>query len=780
MDSLPSGPLPPDLNPRPKKKRRPALSCVTCRDRKLKCDKERPRCGRCVQTSPDQPCIYLETHSRAASQAYQQRVAPDESQPSAYNHSAPARSIRQFDELPRSTRSPLGATRSLLPANGSPRIGTPPDLESRLARLEKILVQAVNQSVIPNPYDDSPATSPAQDPAPNDPAPNDPAPIIPELPPAHRLDDEDAVVYPGSYRGYGLTHPAMLFTEMPSFMARIRFEHPERMIKLKRRIEMWRASNMDSRDIWNDACGFASVIASLPPKESLDWLVFAYFDSFELEYPILDEQKFINAYEAAWDGSRFSPTPHLLMTLLLIIATTVNIYTSQLVEPSPILENAKTGVRRYIHLSERWLLSRGTQVPDLDAVRLGCLLVLAKRYNGFARDQIWTTAGTLVRISMLAGLHAQAWRPGPEQELCRSLWTTILELDLLTAVDSGMVPAIPVSEYSRLANAADNRYTQSGVHMSIAPPHSEMARSLGLRVEICCMLNSNSPEITGQRTAEQERQLKQHLSSIVALPQDAVGTSSSSDRHAHWVELSRAKLRKYLLMIYLPFALQGPLQQQFPHYKKACAEVAIDILSEHSALLEQGNLSVCLKVDDVFQAALTVCNEINQPIKPGVPALSQLPGYVALIKPLLKSALKVLTQRLLYVGQWHTEYLLLCLAIGLVKSKTWPHNVSEYARDVVNQVEESCTFITTPKTPSVHSPENNQIHGRQQSLATPAHSTPHVSHPETTPLDTSAATDRDLFTGLDTVSDSFQDIIEFLGLANPLDPNDPYTNVVPF
>lgn len=404
---------------------------------------------------------------------------------------------------------------------------------------------------------------------------------------------------------------------MPAFMARIKSDHIERITKLKQRIEAWRASNMDSRDLWNDACGFTSVIASLPPKETLDHLVFAYFDSFELEYPILDEKRFITSYEAAWDGPRFSPTPLLLMTLLLIIATTLNIYTSQLVEPSPILENAKTSIRRYIHLSERWLLSRGTQLPDLDSVRLGCLLVLAKRYNGFARDQIWTTAGTLVRISMLAGLHAQAWRPGSDQESCRSLWTTVLELDLLTAVDSGMVPAIPVSEYSRLADATRHLYTQNGGQRSSVPRYLEMARSLGLRVEICCMLNSNVPEATGQRTAEQEGKLKQHIMAISEFSQSPVGSPTSSDRHAHWIDISRAKLRKYLLMIYLPFALQGPLQQRFPHYKKACAEVAIDILSEHQGLLEQGNLSVCLKVDDVFQAALAVCNEIYQPIQPG-------------------------------------------------------------------------------------------------------------------------------------------------------------------
>ncbi|OMP83159.1 Oleate activated transcription factor 3 [Diplodia seriata] len=209
MDSISSAPFPPDRNPRPKKKRRPALSCVTCRDRKLKCDKERPRCGRCVQAGPDQPCIYLETHPRASSQAFHQRSAPGESQPSAYSHDATTRSIRQFDEIPRSIRSPFDATRSSLPENGTSRADTPSDLESRLARLEKILVHAVNQSDIPTIFpvhdDDAPVTSPAQDAA-----PKDPAPFVPQLPPAYRLDDQDVLAYPGSYRGYGLTHPAML------------------------------------------------------------------------------------------------------------------------------------------------------------------------------------------------------------------------------------------------------------------------------------------------------------------------------------------------------------------------------------------------------------------------------------------------------------------------------------------------------------------------------------------------------------------------------------------
>ncbi|EKG16455.1 hypothetical protein MPH_06231 [Macrophomina phaseolina MS6] len=764
MTSNSNAPFPPDLNPRPKKKRRPALSCVTCRDRKLKCDKERPRCGRCVHTGPDQPCVYIENQGRAGYQA--------EARPHDYMHSAAARSVRQIHHNPQTARSPFDATTTASHGSSNPQAENP-NLESRLARLEKILVQAVNQSALDKEAVEYAIGSPADASAQNG-SPEDTPLVVPKLPPMQR-SDEDFMNYPGSYRGYGLTHPAMLLAEMPAFMARIRAEHNAKTLQLKHRIETWRAANMDSRDLWNDGSGFTSVIASLPSKEILDRLIYTYFDSFELEYPILDERRFIHAYETAWEGPRFSPSPQLLMTLLLVVATTINIYASQTSEPSPALDSGKSHLRQYIHLSERWLISRGTQAPDLDTVRLHCLLVLAKRYNGFARDQIWTTAGSMVRISMLIGLHAQAWRPGPDHEAYRNLWITVLELDLLTSVDSGMVPSVPISEFSRVAHAAQRRVLGANGSESEVPGFVRMAGSLGLRVEICCMLNSNVPEPTAQRTAEQEKKLKLYISAIIAQsPTDPANTPGSSTRQAFWVELSRVKLQKYLMMIYLPYTLEGNLQQRYPHYKKACSEAAITILSDHQAMLEKGDFSICLRIDDVFQAGLVVCNEIYQPNRTGASPMSQLTGYVSLIKPLLRSALSVLTQRLLHVGHWHGEYFLLCLAMGLVKTKTWPHKLSEYARQVLDLLEESCTFITTPKTPSTNSPAVNQTHMRQSSLAMPSHSTPHGNDSESLAYD--PASEKDLFAGLDTVADSFQDIIEFLGLSYPLDSLDGYPN----
>lgn len=43
-----------------KKRRRPALSCVPCHQRKLKCDREFPACERCKKNGRAQECLYRE------------------------------------------------------------------------------------------------------------------------------------------------------------------------------------------------------------------------------------------------------------------------------------------------------------------------------------------------------------------------------------------------------------------------------------------------------------------------------------------------------------------------------------------------------------------------------------------------------------------------------------------------------------------------------------------------------------------------------------------------
>ena len=53
------GGTPPDevIEPQPLRRRRPPLSCVTCRRRKLKCDRANP-CGQCVRSKTTNECVF--------------------------------------------------------------------------------------------------------------------------------------------------------------------------------------------------------------------------------------------------------------------------------------------------------------------------------------------------------------------------------------------------------------------------------------------------------------------------------------------------------------------------------------------------------------------------------------------------------------------------------------------------------------------------------------------------------------------------------------------------
>lgn len=50
----------PEISGKVKKRRRPALSCVSCHQRKLKCDREFPACERCKKNNRSQECTYRE------------------------------------------------------------------------------------------------------------------------------------------------------------------------------------------------------------------------------------------------------------------------------------------------------------------------------------------------------------------------------------------------------------------------------------------------------------------------------------------------------------------------------------------------------------------------------------------------------------------------------------------------------------------------------------------------------------------------------------------------
>jgi hypothetical protein len=80
-----------------RKRRRPAVSCIECRRRKVRCDRAKP-CGQC--TAHNTPLCTYEERPRASQHA---EPFPEDSE---RWHIAPERAVQHNDALPRTSAAP--------------------------------------------------------------------------------------------------------------------------------------------------------------------------------------------------------------------------------------------------------------------------------------------------------------------------------------------------------------------------------------------------------------------------------------------------------------------------------------------------------------------------------------------------------------------------------------------------------------------------------------------------------------------------------------------------
>lgn len=156
---------------------------------------------------------------------------------------------------------------------------------------------------------------------------------------------------------------------------------------------------------------------------------------------------FWDEYAKFWSAPR-EARPAFVALLLLILATTNCIR-----EKGPTIFRGDSSVERetaimWIRNCDTWLRSQSQKHTTLIIFQLHCLSFMAKQMNSVKRKRIWTSAGTLTRQAMSAGLHRDAHivnlRHGApsfkrvsvfEQEMRRRIWTTISELELQADLD---------------------------------------------------------------------------------------------------------------------------------------------------------------------------------------------------------------------------------------------------------------------------------------------------------------------------------------------------------
>lgn len=450
--------------------------------------------------------------------------------------------------------------------------------------------------------------------------------------------------------------------------------------------------------------GLASLV---PHRKITDQLVQIYVDNFETTHRVLHLPSFWDEYAKFWSAPR-EARPAFIALLLLILATTNCIR-----EKGPTTFRGDSSVERetammWIRNCDAWLRSQSQKHTTLIIFQLHCLSFIAKQMNSVKRKRIWTSAGTLTRHAMSAGLHRDAHivnlRHGTpsfkrvsvfDQEMRRRIWTTISELELQADLDRGM-PSMTrdlVEDCGPPHNIDDNELDPSSEELPNPSPTSHFTRSSyqnisrsswSLRIELTSLINGPNSQMPYEDVLLYDKKIMQCLDEVPCW-QD----------HESLVAriLLQIQLQQLLLFLHKPYARDEPWGSRYDYSAIVHLRSAMTIIDLHDQLLSTGNSFLCLFRNDGLSAALSICYNVSiSSPKPGMCSeqLFQLCyislTYVTIERGLpsrssivqlsgdpfqyLERSLAMLEDKITCLGVGLQEYYCVCAIIGLLKSRT--------------------------------------------------------------------------------------------------------------
>ncbi|KAI1772968.1 hypothetical protein F4818DRAFT_129603 [Hypoxylon cercidicola] len=183
-----------------------------------------------------------------------------------------------------------------------------------------------------------------------------------------------------------------------------------------------------------------------PPREMAETMATLYFRSFESTCRILHVPSFWSEYHKCWNDPG-SVTIGQRLQILLVIGIG-----SSLHKRGDADIEFRNKVHQWVYAAQTWL--SGPLEKDrlnITGLQVHCLTLLARQVFSIGSDLVWMSMGSLVHRAMQIGLHRDPKHLPPmtvlQAELRRRLWTTILEMAVQMSLDSAMPPRISFDEF---------------------------------------------------------------------------------------------------------------------------------------------------------------------------------------------------------------------------------------------------------------------------------------------------------------------------------------------
>ncbi|TAQ85283.1 hypothetical protein B7494_g6386 [Chlorociboria aeruginascens] len=608
--------------PAPRKRRRPALSCVQCRRRKIKCDRLFP-CSHCLQSKDSaNSCTYVELPGR-------RRNASAEAGAEMLNDqtSISVPSNAQAKGPPHEARPPHSV-------DGSQSSSNINELVDRVQQLEKI---------VSDPNTDAGPSGTFRD---------------------FRFLDPKNMNVTGSIqksRFFGGSHWMNLLKEFGTLNAFKEFHATQKNSELSYLIQkcktMARAAKAEHPTQPSSTLDYRQLV---PPRGVADILVSLYLRTFETIHRILHVPTFEAELCRYWEDPQASPDVFVIK-LLLVMAIGTCFWQDEGIDLS-----SRFLVPQWIYASQSWInLPFEKSRMNLAGLQVQCLLVLARQSSPRGGDVVWISEGFLLRSAMMMGLHRDPSHFPKinilQAELRRRLWAFVLEVAVISSLDSGMPPLISHEDFDcePPSNISDSEMDEN---TSVRPVSSSdftptsisilLTKSWRTRLETVKLLNCFRSALTYESVIR----LGNALTSVckdnnVFLQNAAQSPTPPTHFQQRLLDLYH---RRFLLVLHHPFARRAAKNPHFYFSRKVCLDNALIILSysDHTAAIPDDYTRLELNAGGFFKevilyagtlVSLELIDQIAEETAPlPIATLSRAPLHKA-----IEDTVELSTQRIL-------------------------------------------------------------------------------------------------------------------------------------
>ncbi|RAK75828.1 uncharacterized protein BO72DRAFT_432533 [Aspergillus fijiensis CBS 313.89] len=559
----------------PRKRHRPAKSCEQCRQRKVRCDRNVP-CGPCRRSRSSVDCSYRE-NLRSPSPVAIEQTSLHATQLSA-STAGPANHVLQETQPPINTQDP--------PAN-SQHGSSVRQLQDRLQRLEAQLATSSTESdqSLERTLRDLCCKVQALEERLSSQATHSTPRIEPERE-GHGRQEQMSTMPSTPLRLDAKVRKMKLFGKDPQSA------YPERKAELATLIKECRnlRKSVKKRQSLKPNDPVSNLLNSIPAKDVCDELVRCYMDTFEPVYRILHLPSFRKEYHRFWEEPPAKVTPYLVkLTLVLAIGTTFHPRRSK-----AGTEHDSRLVQSWIYAAQWWLTGPTERLTSsLEGIQAVCLLLLA-RQMGDLGPSIWLSPGSLLQAATAMGLHLDSARfPSLSPymaEMRARLWTTVLELTIQCSLDTAVPLIIPASSDSKPpCNLNDKDLDPDMKQATTARPMSELTdssiqlllhESFSLRAEAVNLIHDRS-NLTFTQAIQLGSKLRDVCQTLTNFFSSHILDLHPASFHHKFLDMI---LRRYILLLHLPFMREAATNPQYHFSRKVCLESAMIIASYASTL----------------------------------------------------------------------------------------------------------------------------------------------------------------------------------------------------